>query len=64
MSLTLNQLQGLIRDTYDAKDRRRGVAALLMRPYECAPARRDAAGFGWGSRLPGLTRFQPAVLPR
>src|SRR5262245_31351707 len=30
MSLTLNQLQGLIRDTYDAKDRRRGVEGTFM----------------------------------
>ena len=30
MSFTLNELQRLIRDTYDAKDRRRGVEGTFM----------------------------------
>jgi NTP pyrophosphatase (non-canonical NTP hydrolase) len=30
MSLTLNELQRLIRDVYDAKDRRRGVEGTFM----------------------------------
>jgi NTP pyrophosphatase (non-canonical NTP hydrolase) len=30
MALTLPQLQALIRDTYDAKDRRRGVEGTFM----------------------------------
>src|SRR5262245_35123495 len=30
MSLTFNQIQRLIRDTYDAKDRRRGVEGTFM----------------------------------
>ncbi len=30
MSLTLDQLQRLIRDTYDAKDRQRGVEGTFM----------------------------------
>ncbi len=30
MSFTLNQLQQIIRDTYDAKDRRRGVEGTFM----------------------------------
>jgi NTP pyrophosphatase (non-canonical NTP hydrolase) len=30
MSFTLNHLQQLIRDTYDAKDRRRGVEGTFM----------------------------------